>query len=325
MKTKSEKFVEEKKESWEQLLLLVRKIESKGIKKLSPDEAEIFPRLYRKTCQDLAEARMLELSPDVLEYLNNLTGQAHHILYFMKPLTRDDISVFFRKRLPFSLIRNFKYILFALILFWGSAAGSYYTVLKSPQFAERFVSPSILGYISEMYSEPVSEGRSGGEKAQMSAFYIQHNTSIAFLCFATGIFLGIGSVYFLLYNGVFLGSIVAYLTVAGLGSNIWEFITAHSFLELNAIAVSGAAGIKLGIALLKSWQNYSLDFLNSTKGDILDLVASSAIMLFFAALIEGNISPSTLGYRYKAAVLVITIAVSVFYFFIYPLSRKEKL
>lgn len=324
MKTRSERFVEQKKSDWKRLLSILTLISKKGIKKLNEEDAEEFPRLYRKTCQDLAEARMLELSPDVLEYLNNMTGQAHHCLYFMKPLTLWDLKHFFSSYLPGVIVRNYKYVLFALFLFWGSTLATYYAVLQSPQLAENFLSSSVLDYMERMYSESVANGRTAGERAQMSAFYIQHNTSIAFLCFATGIFLGLGSIYFLIYNGVFLGSIVAYLTSVGLGPNIWEFITAHSFLELNAIAIAGSAGINLGVSLLQSWKNYSSDLLKESKGEILALVGASSIMLFFAALIEGNISPSTMEYKYKVIIFLITSAAVLVYFLIIPFYKRIK-
>lgn len=325
MKTKSERFVEEKKDNWKRLLNILTLISRKGLKKLSLEEVEEFPRLYRKSCQDLAEARMLELSPDVLEYLNNLTGQAHHYLYFMKPLTSSDVFVFFRRLLPGTLLRNWKYVLFALILFWSTTIASYLAVVESPAFAERFISSSTLDYLEDMYTEPIDSGRSRGERIHMSAFYIQHNTSIAFLCFATGVFLGLGSIYFLIYNGVFLGSIIGYLVSIGLGPHIGEFITAHSFLELNAIAIAGAAGMKLGLSLLQAWRDYSKDSLMSSKGNILTLVAASSIMLFLAALIEANISPSTLDYRYKVLILILSVILVIFYFVIFPLWKKVKL
>lgn len=324
MKTRSERFVEQKRSDWKKLLSILSCISHKGIKKLTEKEVEEFPRLYRKTCQDLAEARMLQLSPDVLDYLNNMTGQAHHHLYFMKPLTMGDLKQFFSFYLPGVIVRNYKYVLFALLLFWGSTIATYFTVLQSPQLAENFLSSSVLNYVEEMYSGSVANGRTAGERAQMSAFYIQHNTSIAFLCFATGIFLGLGSLYFLIYNGVFLGTIVAYLTSVGLGPHIWEFITAHSFLEMNAIAIAGAAGIKLGVSILKSWKNYSSDFLSETKGEILALVGASAIMLFLAALIEGNVSPSTLDYKYKVLIFLISFVVLLSYFIVLPLYQRRK-
>ncbi len=324
MKTKSERFVDSKRSGWKTLLALLDKISQKGIKKLSTEEVEIFPRLYRNTCQDLAEARMLNLSPDVIEYLNNLTGQAHSHLYFIKPVTVRNLEQFFKKKLPFALIDNFKYVLLGMILFWGSYIGTYVAVSANPEFAEKFLSIDTLDYMEEMYEDSTSIGRSVGERSAMSAYYIQHNISIAFLCFATGIFFGLGSVYFLLYNGVFLGCIFGHLTSKGLGSNLWEFVTAHSFLELNAIAISGAAGFMLGISILKSWKAYSTECLKESQTNILYLVSAAAIMLFFAALIEGNISPSTLEYKYKVAIAIITIILTTFYFIVYPLYKGRK-
>ena len=264
---------------------------------------------------------MLRLSPDVLEYLNGLTGQAHHHLYFMAPLTPGDISRFFRTTLPAVLIRNRVFVLAALFLFWGSFAGSYFASLSSPDFTSRFLSESMLDYMEDMYREPVGTGRSGGEKAGMAAFYIQHNISIAFLCFATGVFLGAGSVYFLIYNGVFLGTVIGHLTAAGLGAHIGEFVTAHSFLELNGIALSGAAGLHLGFSLLGAWKNYSLSLLGKGKRDILTLVAAAALMLFFAALLESILSPSALAYPWKLGAALLSAALILIYFLAYPIKR----
>ncbi|MCP4181121.1 MAG: stage II sporulation protein M [bacterium] len=323
MKTKSERFVDSKKESWKNLQIILIKISKKGIKKLTIEEIERFPRLYRKTCQDLAEARMLNLSPDVLEYLNNLTGQAHYHLYFIKPLTGKDLGSFFNNKLPFALLKNLTVVLIALVMFWGSGIVTYYAVLANPEVAEKFLSTSMLDFMEEMYEEPISTtGRTAGERSQMSAYYIQHNISIAFLCFATGIFFGLGSVYFLLYNGVFLGCIFGHLTNKGLGSHLWEFVTAHSFLELNAIAIAGAAGLLLGFSILKSWKAYSPDCLKGSRNNILLLVAAAAIMLFFAALIEGNLSPSTLEYKYKVYTAILSIILSSFYFIVFPIIKK---
>ena len=226
--------------------------------------------------------------------------------------------------MPGTLINNYKFVICGLILFWGTAIGTYFAVLESPEYASTFLPESVLEYMVEMYDEPIATGRTGVERAQMSAYYIQHNTSIAFLCFATSIYLGLGTIYFLVYNGVFLGCIFGYLASIGLGPNIMEFVTAHSFLELNAIAIAGAAGMKLGFSLLNSWKNYSKDYLRNSKNDILTLVAASSILLFIAAIIEGNISPSTLDYSYKLMIFIISIVITISYFVIYPLWKLRQ-
>jgi uncharacterized membrane protein SpoIIM required for sporulation len=324
MKTRSEHFVESRKESWAALRVILEKISKKGIRKLSLEEVALYPDLYRGCCQDLAEARMLNLSPDVIEYLNGITGQAHSYLYFVKPLSTRDISKFFRIHLPASLVNNARYVLIALLLFWGSAFTAFTGVMNQPEMAQRFVSQSVLDQLENMYRESTATGRTAAEQTQMSAYYIQHNTSIAFFCFSTGIFLGLGSIYFLLFNGVFLGCIFAHLINQGLGKNLLEFVTAHSFLELNAIAIAGAAGMMLGVSLLKSWKSYSWECVKESRDNILLLVGASAILLFFAAMIEGNISPAGINYQIKVVIAVVSVILSLLYFVVYPLIRKRR-
>ncbi len=323
MKTKSERFVDSRRESWASLREILKKISKKGVRKLSTDEISCFPDLYRSCCQDLAEARMLNLSPDVIEYLNGITGQAHSYLYFVKPLSRLDISRFFRRFLPHGLIDNAPFVLIALLLFWGSAAASFISVLYQPDMVYRFLSQNVVEQLETMYRESAATGRTAAEQTHMSAYYIQHNTSIAFLCFSTGIFLGLGSVYFLIYNGVFLGTIFAHLVNQGMGNHLLEFVTAHAFLELNAIAISGAAGLMLGMSLLKSWKLYSWDGVKAKRDEILLLVGTAAILLFCAAMIEGYISPAEIPYSWKVAVAIVSIVLVLLYFVILPLRQKR--
>lgn len=323
MKTRSERFVESRRESWSALRNILEKISRKGIRKLSLEEVTLFPDLYRSCCQDLAEARMLNLSPDVIEYLNGITGQAHSYLYFVTPLSLKDISGFFKNYLPGSLVNNARFVLIALFLFWGSTFASFTAVMQQPEMVNRFVSQSVLEQMENMYSESTATGRTAAEQIQMSTYYIQHNTSIAFLCFSTGIFLGLGSVYFLLFNGIFMGCIFAHLVNQGLGKNLLEFVTAHSFLELNAIAIAGAAGMMLGFAVLKSWKAYSWEYVRISRDNILLLVGASAILLFCAALIEGNISPAAFDYRIKLGIGIVTGVLALLYFVFIPLFRKR--
>lgn len=325
MKTKSQRFVEERREEWKDLLEILKKISRKGVKKLDDRELERFPGLYRKVCQDLAEARMLKLSPDVLEYLNSLTGTSHKYLYFVKPLTLKGLKSFFKEKLLFTILDNWKVVLTAFLLFWGAALGTYFTVTAKPEMAVSFMNESTLESVSDMYSESTAGKRTRGQNISMAAFYIQHNTSIAFLCFATGIFFGLGSVYFLVYNGIFLGCIAGHLTNLGLDKHLWEFVTAHSFMELNAIAIAGGAGLLMGITIIKAWKNYSRDYLKGNKEPVLVLVAAAAIMLFIAAMIEGFLSPTEVSYSVKLSVMLLSAVAFVWYFVLLPLRKRGAL
>ena len=66
IKTKSERFAESKRYQWEKLHGMLNSIAQDGFDSLTDKEAREFPRLYRLACADYAEAKMLNLSPDVL-------------------------------------------------------------------------------------------------------------------------------------------------------------------------------------------------------------------------------------------------------------------
>ncbi|MCK4797274.1 MAG: hypothetical protein KAT05_07815, partial [Spirochaetes bacterium] len=81
MSTKSEKFISERKEYWEKLRLIIEKIKKNGYRSLTIYEFQEYPNLYRKTCTDSETAKTLQLSPDTVDYINNLVMQSHNILY----------------------------------------------------------------------------------------------------------------------------------------------------------------------------------------------------------------------------------------------------
>lgn len=324
MKTKSERFVDKNLHDWNLLKNCVNKIRRKGVKSLNNKELEAFPGLYRKISQDLAQARMLKLSPDVLQYLNNLTSSSHEELYFLKPLTLSELKSFFTKTLPATLFKNFIFIIISAALFFGSGAISYYIVQQNPEAVYSIIDEGNLRSIESMHSSPPGSERDVSEKSTASAFYINHNLSIAFLSFATGIFIGLGTVYVLLFNGIYLGCIFSHLTNKGYIDNLIHFVTAHSFLELVGLVLAGAAGLLLGFTVIKTWKNYSKEILFEEKNRILILLSAGFFMVGSAAFIEGFISPSTLPYSFKLTTLLLTIMGFIFYFFILPVIRRSK-
>jgi hypothetical protein len=52
------------------------------------------------------------------------------------------------------------------------------------------------------------------------------------------------------YNGAFSGAIAGYLTERGMAATFYPFVATHSAFELTAIVLSGAAGLRIGHALL---------------------------------------------------------------------------
>jgi uncharacterized membrane protein SpoIIM required for sporulation len=120
----------------------------------------------------------------------------------------------------------------------------------------------------------------------MFGYYISHNIGIAFQCFAGGLFAGIGTLFYLLYNGAIAGAIGGYLTERGHSATFYSFVATHSAFELTAIVLSGAAGLKIGHSLLAPGRLRRGQSLVAATKDSAVIVSGAAIMLLIAAAIE---------------------------------------
>jgi uncharacterized membrane protein SpoIIM required for sporulation len=136
----------------------------------------------------------------------------------------------------------------------------------------------------------------------MAGFYVYNNVGIAFRCFATGVLFGLGSVFFLVFNGLQIGAVAGLLTASGRGFNLLTFVATHGAFELTAIVIAGTAGLVMGYALVDTGGRRRFDSLRAKARDIVQMVMGAALMLLLAALIEGFWSPSSLPPSVKLSV-----------------------
>jgi uncharacterized membrane protein SpoIIM required for sporulation len=127
----------------------------------------------------------------------------------------------------------------------------------------------------------------------MFGFYIWNNVRIGFQTFAGGLLAGVGSVWFLASNGVIIGSVAGYLTQVGYAATFWSFVAGHSSLELLAIVLSGAAGLRLGLAVIAPGKRSRKSALVAAAKPAVRIMYGAAIMFFAAAFVEAFWSPHT--------------------------------
>jgi uncharacterized membrane protein SpoIIM required for sporulation len=103
----------------------------------------------------------------------------------------------------------------------------------------------------------------------------------------------VGSAWFLGANGVVIGAVAGYLTQAGFGTPFWSFVAGHSAPELLAIVLSGAAGFKLGLAVIAPGNASRKSALVAAARPAVRLMYGAAMMFLGAAFIEAFWSPLT--------------------------------
>ncbi len=269
--------------------------------------------LYRSLCNDLMRSRSLGYTPDLVDYLNSLAGRAHNALYGARPF---QLPQFFRMLLldfPRAFRRNINFFWLSLLLFCIPCAIGVFGALNSPDFAAEIVPEGTLAQMAEAYSQGFGDGRSEGTDAQMAGFYVYNNVGIAFRCFATGILFGAGSLFFLIYNGLMIGTVTGYVASAGHAHNILTFMCTHGTFELTAIIISGQAGLRMGYSLVVTNGLTRIGSLRHHAPEIARLVLGAAAMLVIAAAIEGFWSPSSIPAPVKWTVAAILMGLIIFY------------
>ena len=122
---------------------------------------------------------------------------------------------------------------------------------------------------------------------------VNNNISIGFQTFAGGLLFGIGSIFYLCFNGLFLGAIAAHLTRLGYSETFWTFVAGHSALELTAIVIFGGVGLAMGYSAVAPGRKRRWQAIRDAVLAAMPLVYGGAFMLVLAAFVEAFWSSTT--------------------------------
>lgn len=251
--------------------------------------------LYRQSCEhlSLAQARAYPLS--VIERLESLTHRAHRAIYRRQDYGVDQLKRLILIDIPESVRAHRWYALISALLFVLPMITVAYATYQHSGFFLHFVDSQTARSFEQMYSfdaAKLGKPREAADDWQMLGYYIQNNIGIGFRCFAGGVPAGLGSIFFILYNGLHIGAIAGYLTAQGHAENFYSFVVTHSSFELTGIVLSGAAGLRLGHALLAPGRRTRLEaFKHNAKGAVV-VMYGVIIMLVIAAFLEAFWSSS---------------------------------
>jgi uncharacterized membrane protein SpoIIM required for sporulation len=274
-----EAFVADRRARWDRLDGLVARQPTPAA-----EWAELAT-LYRSLCADLSRGRSLLLTGDVLTALEQLAARAHNALYGARQAERAGFLRLVASDFPRELRACGRFFALAAVLFYGPFALGFVAATIDPAYASGILPESQLVDMEKMYSGEIA--RESWQDASMAGFYVMNNVGIAFRCFATGALAGLGSLWFLAYNGLVIGTVFGYLIAVGDGGNLLAFTAGHSAWELTGIVVSGTAGLRMGWALVDTGGLSRLGSLRAAGPSVYRLIAGASAMLFVAAAIEG--------------------------------------
>ncbi len=257
--------------------------------------AAAFPAHYRRLTEQLSLARDRNYSAALIERLNALAVRGHHVLHRAPRLSGAAIARFVFRDFPARVRRDAGFVAFAAACLVLPAAAMFAAAAVDDALLYAFLDPAMAAELAEMYdpaSTHYARERDSDSDFLMFGYYIRNNIGIGFQTFATGLFLGLGSVFYLVFNGLFFGAAAAHILALGFGTPFFSFVATHSAFELTAIVIAGAAGLKLGHALLAPGRQARGRALVHAASESAVLVTGLAVMLLVAAFIEAFWSSS---------------------------------
>lgn len=298
-----------------------------------PANKEI-PHLYRQLCHHLSLAQSRHYSAYLVDYLNQLVLRGHQYIHGQRKVSNNSLLQYIFVDFP-RLIRQEKWlVLLGHLLFYGPFFIVIAIIQLNPDFVYSIIDPATVENIRTMYNpdgDYIGRDRDADDDFMMFGYYIYNNVSIDFKTFAGGILYGLGSIFFMVYNGLFIGAVFGYLIHIDYSTPLFSFVSGHSAFELTAIAFSGAAGMKLGFALIAPGRKTRIQALKDAAQISLRIMYGTMTMTIMAAFIEGFWSSKTfidpqVKYVVGITFWVLTLVYFVFagreYNFSYKMKRR---
>jgi uncharacterized membrane protein SpoIIM required for sporulation len=304
-------FEQAHREEWEALALWLEDPKEASSQRPHTD----FPALYRRVCHHLALARARMYSPALISELHHLVLGGHDLLYRTPSHTLGRVLELFTVRFPRQVRREWRLLALSTALFFGPLLSLLIVLQYAPEMVYTVLEPAHTVELEKMYApgkDKLGRERDADSDFLMFGFYIYNNTSIGFRTFASGLLLGIGTLFVLVYNGLVIGAAAGHLTAIGYNTTFWSFVAGHSAFELTAIVLSGTAGLRLGLSLLSPGRASRLRALREAAAQSVPVVAGAALLFLLAAFIEAFWSSTTwpepeLKYTVGIALWVLTI------------------
>ncbi|MCL2293591.1 MAG: stage II sporulation protein M [Spirochaetes bacterium] len=277
-------FVQRRQQLWDK----IEEVINGGHKEIKA-RATWFPQAFRELTQDLNTARAHAFDPVLIERLNRLVLEGNQLLYSQRSFSFKKFSDFILRTFPCAIRASWKGIAAAHLIFYGIAFFTIILCLRFPDFVYEIIPATKVTQLEIMYNPESNHfltPRNVSSDADMFGFYIYNNISIAFRTFAGGIFAGIGSLFILSFNALFLGAATAHIINVGFSQTFFPFVIGHASFELFAIILSAHAGLLLGYRLFVTKGLSRQASLRIAGKTAIPLITGSVILLVLAAAIE---------------------------------------
>ncbi len=288
-----------------------------------PDEmAERFVSLL----DDLSYAKTFYSFSKVTRYINGLAAGIYHRIYQNRKEDVGRFQLFFKYELPLLFRKHHRLLLFTLCFFLLFCIIGAFSSAHDETFVRGVLGDEYVNMTERNIANKDPFGVYKDGNPILMFFRIAYNNiMVSFYCYLGGIFLGVGSLYLLLRNGVMLGVFQYIFFSHGLGWKSILVIWIHGTLEISSIVIAGCAGIIMGKSILFPGTRKRLDSLRKGAKDGIKIMVTLIPVFIVAAFLESFVTRYTeMPLAVSLFILLGSLAFILGYFIFYPIYLHKK-
>lgn len=276
--------------SWNRLAQLTARAR-RGVRRLDPGELDELVALYQRTSTHLSYARTNFHNTALTTRLTRLVAGASGVIYGKRARTFRGLAEFFRTTFPAAVWDARRFVLVAALLTFVPVAAIGIWIANSDAALEASAPDAVReAYVNDDFESYYSSDPAGQFATQVTI----NNIQVSIFAFAAGIVLCLGAAVILAYNGANLGVALGLFAAAGQQPKFWGLILPHGLLELTAVVIAGAAGLRLGWAIIAPGDRRRGEALAIAGRRSVVIILGLLAVFITAGLIEGFVTGSSL-------------------------------
>ncbi|HEY9256594.1 stage II sporulation protein M [Chitinophaga sp.] len=290
------------------------------------DDPDEMAERFVSVLDDLSYAKTFYSFSKVTRYINGLAAGIYHRIYQHRKEDVGRFQLFFKYELPLLFRRHHRLLLFTLCFFLlfciiGAFSSAHDETFVRGVLGDEYVNMTERNIANK---DPFGVYKDGNPLAMFFQIAI-NNIQVSFYCYVGGIFLGLGSLYLLVRNGVMLGVFQYLFFTHGLGWKSILVIWIHGTLEISSIVIAACAGIIMGKSILFPGTRKRIDSLRKGAKDGIKIMVTLVPVFIVAAFLESFVTRHTeMPLVLSLFILLSSLSFILGYFIFYPIYLHKK-
>jgi uncharacterized membrane protein SpoIIM required for sporulation len=279
-------FVLAHRPTWDRLDKLVKRR-----RRLTGAEVDEMVELYQRVSTHLSMVRSASADSVLVGRLSSLVARARSAVTSAHAPLWSEFTRFWTVSFPVVAYRTWRWWAATAFAFFVVAAVIALWVAHNPEVQATIGTPDEIDQlVNHDFADYYSEHPAGSFALQVWT----NNAWVAVRCIAFSLLLGIPIPYLLFQNALNVGVIAGLMFNAGKGDILLGLLTPHGLIELTAVFLAGAAGMRLGWMVISPGDRPRGQVLAEQGRAVMSVAIGLVAVLAVAGLTEALVTPSPL-------------------------------